>query len=89
MLAKLGDLDFLWLLCGVRMIRARVDLQLAIHRIAHLRLGEHAAHGEAHDALYDIKASIAELSFYRHHVFAPVCRKGAVPPRLGHAPPAR
>lgn len=25
--------------------------------------------GGAHDALYDIKASIAELAFYRHHVF--------------------
>src|SRR5215203_1300925 len=45
MLAKLGDLDFLWLLSGVRMIRARIHLQLAIHRIAHLRLWEHAAHG--------------------------------------------
>lgn len=27
--------------------------------------------GEAHDALYDIKASIAELNFYRQRVFGP------------------
>ena len=25
--------------------------------------------GEAHDALYDIKGSIAELNFYRKHLF--------------------
>jgi oligoribonuclease len=45
--------------------------------------GKAELHGEAHDALYDIKGSIAELNFYRHHVFAPACRKGAVPPRTG------
>lgn len=39
--------------------------------------------GEAHDALYDIKASIAELNFYRHHLFAPEARQGAVPPGAG------
>ena len=30
---------------GVRVVGTRVDLQLAPHRFAHLRLGEHAAHG--------------------------------------------
>jgi oligoribonuclease len=30
--------------------------------------------GEAHDALYDIKASIAELNFYRQKVFVPALR---------------
>lgn len=37
--------------------------------------------GEAHDALYDIKGSIAELSFYRSHLFLPEARgAGALPP---------
>ena len=49
-LPSLCDLDFLWLLGGVRMIGARVDLQLAIHRIAHLGLRQHAAHGFLHQA---------------------------------------
>lgn len=34
--------------------------------------------GEAHDALYDIKGSIAELNFYRHTLFGAEARKGAV-----------
>jgi oligoribonuclease len=33
--------------------------------------------GQAHDALYDIKGSIAELNFYRHHVFAEAARPKA------------
>ena len=49
MLAKLCDLDCLGLLGGVRVIRAGVDLELAVHRVAHLRLREHAAHGLLHD----------------------------------------
>ncbi len=39
--------------------------------------------GQAHDALYDIKGSIAELNFYRHHVFAEPAR----PKPIGEAPP--
>ncbi|MGE0709241.1 MAG: oligoribonuclease [Planctomycetota bacterium] len=30
--------------------------------------------GEVHDALFDIKGSIAELAFYRQHLLAPVAR---------------
>lgn len=30
--------------------------------------------GSAHNALYDIKGSIAELNFYRHHMFVPEAR---------------
>ena len=33
------------LLGGVRMIRAGVDLELAVHRVSHLRLRQHAADG--------------------------------------------
>lgn len=36
--------------------------------------------GEAHDALYDIKGSIAELNYYRHTIFTNSARKGAVAP---------
>jgi oligoribonuclease len=43
--------------------------------------GNAELHGEAHDALYDIKGSIAELNYYRHHVFANEAKAGAVPPR--------
>lgn len=32
--------------------------------------------GEAHDALYDIKGSIAELNYYRQRLFAPEAREG-------------
>ncbi len=32
--------------------------------------GKTGLQGEAHDALYDIKASIAELAFYRKHLFS-------------------
>ncbi len=36
--------------------------------------------GEAHDALYDIKGSIAELNYYRHAIFTDAARRGAVAP---------
>jgi oligoribonuclease (3'-5' exoribonuclease) len=36
--------------------------------------------GEAHDALYDIKGSIAELNFYRHHAFSHDARGNAATP---------
>lgn len=46
--------------------------------------------GEAHDALYDIKGSIAELNYYRHVIFGDAARKGAVAPpgRAGQQPQA-
>lgn len=37
--------------------------------------GKAELQGEAHDALYDIKASIAELNYYRQHVFASDARR--------------
>lgn len=37
--------------------------------------------GGAHDALYDIKGSIAELNFYRQHLFVPEARPKAAPER--------
>src|SRR5262245_1833789 len=43
MLAKLCDLDLLGLLRGVWVIGAGVDLQLPIHRVAHLGLRQHPA----------------------------------------------
>ncbi|MCA8925181.1 MAG: hypothetical protein KDD82_25450 [Planctomycetes bacterium] len=36
--------------------------------------GEVELKGEVHDALFDIKASLAEANFYRHHLFVPECR---------------
>ncbi|MBX3468435.1 MAG: oligoribonuclease [Planctomycetes bacterium] len=42
--------------------------------------GRVALEGEAHDALYDIKGSIAELNYYRHRLFADPARRGAVAP---------
>lgn len=40
--------------------------------------GKADLHGEAHDALYDIKGSIAELNFYRHTMFGAEAKKNAV-----------
>ena len=42
----LGELQWLGLLGGVRVLVALVDLQLAENVAAHLALGEHAAHGQ-------------------------------------------
>ena len=36
--------------------------------------------GAAHDALYDIKGSIAELNFYRHHLFVEQARRAPTTP---------
>src|SRR5678816_2702409 len=43
MLAKLSDLDLLGLLRSVGVIGAGVDLELAVHRVAHFGFWEHAA----------------------------------------------
>lgn len=44
--------------------------------------------GQAHDALYDIKGSIAELNFYRRHVFAEAARGAAAGAAASPPPPA-
>src|SRR5439155_10883476 len=45
LLPRSGDLELGWFLCRVRVIRTGVHFQLAIHRLAQLRLGEHPADG--------------------------------------------
>src|SRR5436190_24316234 len=45
LLPRSRDLELGWFLCRVRVIRTGVHFQLAIHRLAQLRLGEHPADG--------------------------------------------
>src|SRR5258705_5277642 len=49
MLAKRCDLDTSWLLGGMGMIGARIDLEFPVHRVPHLGLRKHAADGFLHE----------------------------------------
>src|SRR3954467_2062763 len=65
---RLRDLDFLGLLSGMGMLGAGVNLELAIHRIAHLGLRQHAANRFLHEtnrlALADVDgALLAQATF--------------------------
>src|ERR1051325_1152041 len=53
---------------GMRMLVVRIDFQLAPHRFAHLRLGQHAAHGFLHDPrrllrAHVLRAFLADAAF--------------------------
>ena len=55
------------------MLRARVDLELAIHRVTHLGLRQHAADGLFHQA-YRLALADVHGALFAHAAFVPAVR---------------